>query len=48
LYSKYCRPDKVAEFSESGCLGGGLGIFPATNIMPLAMANALKLNKYGA
>jgi 2,3-bisphosphoglycerate-independent phosphoglycerate mutase len=48
LYSKYCRPDKVVEFSESGCLGGGLGIFPATNIMPLAMANALKLNKYGA
>jgi len=48
IYSKYCRPDKVVEFSESGCLGGGLGIFPATNIMPWAMANALKLNKYGA
>jgi 2,3-bisphosphoglycerate-independent phosphoglycerate mutase len=48
LYSKYCRPDKVVEFSESGCLGGGLGIFPAMDIMPLAMANALKLNKYGA
>jgi 2,3-bisphosphoglycerate-independent phosphoglycerate mutase len=48
LYSKYCRPDKVTEFSESACLQGGLGIFPATSIMPLAMANALKLNKYGA
>lgn len=48
LYSKYCRPDKVVEFSESACLQGGLGIFPATSIMPLAMANALKLNKYGA
>jgi 2,3-bisphosphoglycerate-independent phosphoglycerate mutase len=48
IYSKYCRPDKVVEFSESGCLGGGLGILPATDIMPLAMANALKLNKYGA
>ncbi|MCX6003802.1 MAG: 2,3-bisphosphoglycerate-independent phosphoglycerate mutase [Chloroflexi bacterium] len=48
LYSQYCRPDKVAEFSESACLQGGLGIFPATNIMPLAMANALKLSKYGA
>jgi 2,3-bisphosphoglycerate-independent phosphoglycerate mutase len=48
LYSQYCRPDKCTQFSESGCLGGGLGIFPATQIMPLAMANALKLNKYGA
>ena len=48
LYSQYCRPDKVAEFSESACLQGGLGIFPATQIMSLAMANALKLNKYGA
>ena len=48
IYSKYCRPDKVVEFSETGCLGGGLGIFPATDIMPLAMANALKLNKFGA
>ena len=48
LYGQYCRPDKCIQFSESGCLGGGLGIFPATQIMPLAMANALKLNKYGA
>ena len=48
VYSKYCRPDKVSEYSESACLSGGLGIFPATQIMPLAMANALKLNKYGA
>ena len=48
IYGQYCRPDKVTQFSESGCLGGGLGIFPATQIMPLAMANALKLNKYGA
>lgn len=46
--SSWCRPDKVDEFSESACLQGGLGIFPATQIMPLAMANALKLNKYGA
>ena len=48
IYGQYCRPDKCTGFSESGCLGGGLGIFPATQIMPLAMANALKLNKYGA
>ena len=48
LYSKWCRPDKVSEFSESACILGGLGRFPATQIMPLAMANALKLTKFGA
>ncbi|MFC2013023.1 2,3-bisphosphoglycerate-independent phosphoglycerate mutase [Chloroflexota bacterium] len=48
LYSRWCRPDKVSGFSEFACLGGGLGRFPATQIMPLAMANALKLTKFGA
>ena len=48
LYSKWCRPDKVTKFSESACLSGGLGRFPATQIMLLAMANALKLTKFGA
>ena len=48
LYSKWCRPDKVSEFSESACVLGGLGRFPATQVMPLAMANALKLTKFGA
>jgi 2,3-bisphosphoglycerate-independent phosphoglycerate mutase len=48
LYSKWCRPDQVNEFSESACLAGGLGRFPATQIMTLAMANALKLKKFGA
>jgi 2,3-bisphosphoglycerate-independent phosphoglycerate mutase len=48
LYSKWCRYDKVSEFSESACLSGGLGRFPATQIMSLAMANALKLTKFGA
>ena len=48
LHSKWCRPDGVKEFSELACASGGLGRFPATQIMPLAMANALKLNKFGA
>ncbi len=48
LCSKWCRPDRVSEFSESACALGGLGRFPATQILPLAMANALKLNKFGA
>ena len=48
LYSKWCRPDRVGEFSESACIFGGLGRSPATQIMPLAMAHALKLAKFGA
>ena len=48
LHSKWCRPDRVNEFSEQACLAGGLGRFPAIEIMPLAMANALKLDKFGA
>jgi len=48
LKSKWCRPDDVSEFSERACLAGGMGRFPATDIMPLAMANALKLAKFGA
>jgi 2,3-bisphosphoglycerate-independent phosphoglycerate mutase len=48
LHSKWCRPDRVGEFSESACISGGLGRLSATQIMPLAMANAMKLTKYGA
>lgn len=48
LHSKYCRTDTVNEFSEPACLRGGLGRFPTTQVMPLAMANALKLTKFGA
>jgi len=48
LKSRWCFPDKVSKFSEPACLEGGLGRFPATEIMPLALANALKLNKFGA
>jgi 2,3-bisphosphoglycerate-independent phosphoglycerate mutase len=49
LWSAHCRPDGVDRFGERACLAGGLGArFPATELMPLAMANALRLKKYGA
>jgi 2,3-bisphosphoglycerate-independent phosphoglycerate mutase len=48
LYSQWCRSDSAKEFSEPACITGGLGRLHATDIMPLAMANALKLTKYGA
>jgi 2,3-bisphosphoglycerate-independent phosphoglycerate mutase len=48
IYSKYCRSDKVDKFSELEFNTGGLGHIQSTQIMPLAMANALKLTKFGA
>lgn len=42
------RPDDVAEFGERPCLRGGLGQILAKSIMPLAMAHAGRLQKFGA
>lgn len=47
--SPYCRPDDVRRFSETACIAGGLGPrFPAPSILPLLMANGLRLEKFGA
>ncbi len=48
LYSKWCRTDETSKFSERGCARGALGRMSTLDIMPLGMANALKLAKYGA
>lgn len=48
ISAKYCRPDNVTKFSEIACLSGGLGRISSAQIMPLAMANAQKLTKFGA
>ncbi|QDU41541.1 cofactor-independent phosphoglycerate mutase [Maioricimonas rarisocia] len=48
LAANNCRYDNSTEFSESACLRGGLGQFEAKYLMSLAMANAGRLEKYGA
>lgn len=48
LYSQWCRRDKATEFSEPTCASGGLGRLRGTDLMLVAMANALKLVKFGA
>ena len=41
-------PDKTGSFGEREAQQGGLGHFPASELMSLAMAHALRLDKYGA
>ncbi len=48
LFSPYVRIDEVDRFSEKACARGGLGRFLAVDALPLMMANALKLKKFGA
>jgi 2,3-bisphosphoglycerate-independent phosphoglycerate mutase len=49
VHAAHCRPDAADRFGEQACLNGGLGPrFPATDLMPLAMANAGRLAKFGA
>ncbi|MFH1938599.1 MAG: 2,3-bisphosphoglycerate-independent phosphoglycerate mutase [bacterium] len=48
LFSKYIRVDEAEQFNEKECVKGGLGRFPAVDVLPLMMANALKLQKFGA
>ena len=40
--------DVAVSFGEREAQRGGLGHFPATELMPLALAHALRLEKYGA
>jgi 2,3-bisphosphoglycerate-independent phosphoglycerate mutase len=46
--SAYCGADHVSRFTERDCSGGALGLVPAQDLMPVLMANALRLAKYGA
>jgi 2,3-bisphosphoglycerate-independent phosphoglycerate mutase len=48
LNSTLGEQDRVDEFNEAACLQGALGIFPAKEVLSLAMAHAGRLLKYGA
>ena len=48
MQCEWSRKDSVTEFTELACAGGVLGRFPAREVMPLALAHAGKLTKYGA
>ncbi len=48
LWAKTCRVDGCQSFGEQEALRGGLGQFEAQYLMPLALAHAGRLTKYGA
>jgi 2,3-bisphosphoglycerate-independent phosphoglycerate mutase len=48
IYGKHCRADKVAQFNEGALLAGGLGTIHGTSILPLMLANGLRMAKFGA
>jgi len=48
LYAEKCGADGVKEFSERECAKGELGLFQSKYLLELALANAGKLEKYGA
>ena len=48
LSARTARRDAVAEFNEIACIQGGLGLRPSIHLMPLALAHAGRLAKFGA
>lgn len=48
LWSAYCGADPVTQFTERACAAGSLGVLSAQELMPLILANGLRLTKFGA
>lgn len=48
LAARYAGPDGVDRFTERACAAGSLGLLPAQDLMPLVLAHALRLTKFGA
>lgn len=48
FFSPHARADRCTRFGETECLGGAFGRRPSLDLMPVALAHALRLKKYGA
>lgn len=48
LWSPNCRPDEVTQFGERYCARGYIGRMETKHLIMLALANALRLKKFGA
>ena len=47
IASRWVRPS-ASEFGEAACRSGDLGVVPGKAVMPLALAHAVRLEKFGA
>ncbi|RPJ40826.1 MAG: phosphoglycerate mutase, partial [Candidatus Latescibacterota bacterium] len=48
INGRLVRPDATRDFTETSAAAGSLGRFPAREILPLALAHAGRLKKFGA
>jgi 2,3-bisphosphoglycerate-independent phosphoglycerate mutase len=48
LHSPYCRTSSGERFTEKSCAAGPLGLRPSIHLMPILLAHARKLIKFGA
>jgi 2,3-bisphosphoglycerate-independent phosphoglycerate mutase len=48
LHSRFCRSSGAQRFDERSCAGGPLGLRPSVHLMPMLLAHARKLMKFGA
>ncbi len=48
IYSRYCRADQIGEYGERACMRGSLGRLRSKEMMAIALANAMRLTKFGA
>ena len=48
IHSPLALPAPNVTFSERGLMNGDLAVFPATDLLPLALAHAGRLDKFGA
>ncbi|MGH2681150.1 MAG: 2,3-bisphosphoglycerate-independent phosphoglycerate mutase [Actinomycetota bacterium] len=48
VHGERCGRDEADRFGERWCRAGGLGIRPSTTLLPILMANAGHLTKFGA
>jgi 2,3-bisphosphoglycerate-independent phosphoglycerate mutase len=48
VHSRVCGADRLERFTERHCNSGSLGIFPMQDLMPVLLANAGRIDKFGA
>lgn len=48
IHSSYSRVDGTKAFNEIECVSGGLGRIQSIHLMPLILAHAMRLKRYGA